>query len=237
MNHFLRRAVGRLVNFSYPQVERNALTPFLLAVRWKRIASTMNQFQSEIPTASTTLLHQVRAMDSAGWSRLVEIFSPVVYTWSRRAGVRESETPDVVQEVFVTIAKNVSQFRRELEQGSFRSWLATITRTRIVDHFRKNRVQYAPTGGTDAMQLLEQLPSELETSITSHSAQSLMIQQAIRTIQAEFEERTWQAFWQTTVDGKSPSDVAKELDMGLTSVYQAKSRVLRRLRHHLSQIP
>ena len=49
-------------------------------------------------------------------------------------------------------------------------------------------------------------------------------------VQAEFEERTWSAFWRTVVEGRPTGDVADELDMKIASVYQAKSRVLRRLR-------
>lgn len=51
----------------------------------------------------------------------------------------------------------------------------------------------------------------------------------------EFEERTWQAFWLTTVEEKSPSLVAQTLEMTPAAVRQAKSRVLRRLREEFRQ--
>jgi RNA polymerase sigma-70 factor (ECF subfamily) len=49
----------------------------------------------------------------------------------------------------------------------------------------------------------------------------------------EFEERTWQAFWRTAVDGRSAADVGAELGMTPGAVRVAKSRVLHRLREEL----
>jgi RNA polymerase sigma-70 factor (ECF subfamily) len=53
-------------------------------------------------------------------------------------------------------------------------------------------------------------------------------------LQGEVQERTWQAFWRTTVDGRAAADVAAELGMQPGSVYQAKSRLLARLRELLA---
>jgi len=55
----------------------------------------------------------------------------------------------------------------------------------------------------------------------------------VAVVQAEFEVRTWQAFWQTTVEQQRPADVAAALGMNVGAVYMAKSRVLRRLRAEL----
>ena len=58
----------------------------------------------------------------------------------------------------------------------------------------------------------------------------------LESIRAEFEPRTWQAFWRIVVDGQSPAEVAATLGMSLPAVYQAKSRVLRRLRRELGSL-
>ena len=49
-------------------------------------------------------------------------------------------------------------------------------------------------------------------------------------VRGEFEERTWQAFWQTVVEGRSPVDLAADLGVSPAAVRMAKSRVLRRLK-------
>ena len=78
-------------------------------------------------------------MDPAGWNRLVLVFAPIVYRWCRRSGIRQADAPDIVQEVFTTVAHGIANFQRQRAQGSFRAWLATITRSRVRDYLRKQR--------------------------------------------------------------------------------------------------
>ena len=58
----------------------------------------------------------------------------------------------------------------------------------------------------------------------------------VEMVQAEFEDRSWQAFWRTTVDEVPTEQVASELGMSVNAVRLAKSRVLRRLREQLDAL-
>ena len=55
-------------------------------------------------------------------------------------------------------------------------------------------------------------------------------------VRAGVEDRTWQAFWRVTVDGRPVADVADELGMTALAVYKAKYRVLRRIREELGDL-
>jgi RNA polymerase sigma-70 factor (ECF subfamily) len=59
---------------------------------------------------------------------------------------------------------------------------------------------------------------------------------ALELVRGEFEERTWQMFWQTVVDGRTPADVAADLGVSDAAVRQAKSRVLRRLKEEAGDV-
>ncbi len=192
---------------------------------------------AEHPTASSLLLGEVQRMDPAAWSRLVDTFGGIVYRWCRASGVSENDAADVVQEVFASVARGIGGFQRQKAQGSFRSWLATITRNRVRDHFRRQAAQQAPVGGTDAWQALEQHPDLLESTICADSAQHPVVRRVLERVQAEFEPATWQAFWLTTVENRAAAEVAQATGLGIASVYQAKSRVLRRLRQRLGELP
>ncbi len=176
-------------------------------------------------------------MDPAAWSRLVETFGPIVYHWCRASGVATNDASDVVQEVFASVARGISNFQREKSHGSFRSWLATITRNRVRDHFRRVARREAAVGGTDAWQRLEQQAESLDSSICAETATNAIVRRVLDSVRGEFQPTTWTAFWMTTVDGRSTEDVAAATGMAAASVYQAKSRVLRRLRQRLAELP
>jgi RNA polymerase sigma-70 factor (ECF subfamily) len=49
-------------------------------------------------------------------------------------------------------------------------------------------------------------------------------------IRPEFEERTWQAFWRSAVEGHPTDLIAAELGISAVTVRVARSRVLGRIR-------
>jgi RNA polymerase sigma-70 factor (ECF subfamily) len=198
---------------------------------------TGNGIRPDEPSSiSSTLLQRVKARRPEAWERLVDLYGPVVYRWCRQSGVRLEDAADLVQEVFSSVARHVGEFRREGPGDSFGAWLGTITRNKVRDYYRRCQGRPAARGGTDAQQQFLQIPEPPDFSQPSHQAGSdgLLSRRALELVRAEFENRTWEAFWRTAVDGQAPADVAEDLGMSLHAVYKAKSRVLRRLRQELN---
>ena len=94
------------------------------------------------------------------------------------------------------------------------------------------------TGGTDAQQELLQVaePSEHSEQNALAEAEGTLWRRAVDLVRAGFEDRTWQAFWRVAAEGRPSAEVAAELGMTIDAVYQAKSRVLRRLRAELGDL-
>lgn len=203
---------------------------------------------TELPSLSTSLLLRAQAMEPDAWARLVQVFSPIVYRWARQSGLSADDSTDVVQDVFVAVAQNINRFGRHKEKGSFRSWLATITRNRVRDAFRRKLKMPDGIGGTEALRTLENMgtrhprnddPSDqqLEETISLADLECQLPLGVLKLVKQQTEEKTWQAFWATTVLGDSANDVAERMNMNVASVYQAKSRILRRLRTLMKEIP
>lgn len=202
--------------------------------------STGQQNFSEADSISTTLLDQVRARVPEAWEGMVRLYSPLIYRWCRRAGVSEADAADLLQEVFAAVVLQLPKFRRTGEADSFTAWIATITRNKVRDHYRRrNRVAEA-RGGTTAQMAMAAIPQDPELSAASvqpdADSAALLRQQVLQRIEAEFEQRTWQAFLKTTLEGQSPAHVAEDLGMSIPAVYMAKSRILRRLRAALAEL-
>jgi RNA polymerase sigma-70 factor (ECF subfamily) len=173
---------------------------------------------------------------------LVRLYGPLVYLWVRRRGLQPDDAADVLQETFVAVAGSLETFHREQPGDTFRGWLWTITRNKIRDHFRRRQGEAVATGGTDAQEQLLRVPHPQAGtrpepfSDDCADAGSQIAHAALELIRAEFEDRTWQAFWQTAVDGRKAAEVAEELGMTLAAVYMAKYRVLRRIRQELGDL-
>jgi RNA polymerase sigma-70 factor, ECF subfamily len=188
-------------------------------------------------STSSSLLEGVKARDANAWSKFSRLYSPLVYRWARQMGLQATDATDVVQEVFRAVTTHVAEFRRERPSDSFRGWLWTITRNKVRDHFRRRGTQPVAEGGSEGQRRLLEVPDGLpddEASLTSASAHAELTHRIMELVRAEFEPRTWQAFWRTAVDGLAPAEVAGELGIKIGSVYMAKSRVLTRLRQELS---
>ena len=207
-----------------------------------QVDPVMNNPEPEsLPSLSSSLLVRVQEMQPDAWARMVDVFSPIVYRWARQAGLSGTDSADVVQEVFTSIARRVGSFQRQKDKGSFRSWLATITRNRIRDVFRRKQKQPDGHGGSTAMQNMMRVASPesdaWEESISVAALESRLPQRVLEMIRAQCDEKTWQAFWMTTIEEQPASVVAESLGLNVASVYQAKTRTLRKLRKRMEELP
>lgn len=173
------------------------------------------------------------APDKELWSRLVEIYTPLIRGWLRRQGAASDDIDDVVQEVLTVVVRRFPEFQREPRKGAFRSWLRTIAANCLRDHWRRNNRQAAAVGGSDFAGLIHQLADSDSgvSKIWDREHDAHVTKYLLKEIQGEFSEKTWQAFQRFAMDGLSAEQVGKELDMSSNAVFIAKSRVLSRLRH------
>lgn len=186
---------------------------------------------------SPSLLVRVQGNEAGAWERLVDLYAPLVYHWCRRAELSPEDTADVFQDVFRAVAEHIGRFRRDRAGDSFRGWLRTITRTKIVDQVRRLQGQPRATGGTDAQIRFQAVPDRLlEADPSEDDVVHQQLRRTLEGIQGEFEERTWQAFWKVQMEGKETGEVGRELGMTGAAVRKAKLRVLRRLRLELGEL-
>jgi RNA polymerase sigma-70 factor (ECF subfamily) len=191
------------------------------------------------PPAQTTplsLLERVRAHQPEAWFRLVQLYRPLVLAWCTRAGVNDTDAEDVAQEVFVAAAAALDRFHHDRPGDTFRGWLRAITRNQILLLFRRNKDRTQAAGGSDAWQNLQAVADPLPGPGEETLEVGQLYLRALELVRAEFEERTWQAFWLTVVEDREPAAVAQELNMTPNNIRQARSRVLRRLREEVGDL-
>ena len=188
-------------------------------------------------STSSSLLRRVRNGEADAWRRLAKLYAPAVFVWCHRSKLSAHDSADVVQETFLAVASHLPQFRRDRPSHSFRAWLWTIARNKIHDHFRRQKNSQQARGGEANEQTLDQIPQHETTDIRIREELSGLVERwTLDVIRAQFEDRTWSAFWRTAVDGRTAAEVAAEYDMTTRAVRQAKYRVLHRLRQELGEL-
>jgi RNA polymerase sigma-70 factor (ECF subfamily) len=154
--------------------------------------------------------------------------------------VRGADAEDVAQEVFHAATTHLESFRRDRPGDSFHGWLRGITRNMILQHFRRSGRHPKAAGGTDAQLRLQEVEvgTTGDSGVDENPAEELdgLRRRALELVRAEFEERTWQAFWLTVVEGRSPVDIAADMGVSPAAVRMAKSRVLHRLKEEFGDL-
>src|SRR5437879_5686179 len=166
-------------------------------------------------STSRSLLARVHANDAAAWERLVTLYTPLVWHWCRKMDLPKQEIADVFQDVFQAVAAHIGDFHHDRPGDTFRGWLRTITRNKVHDHFRACQREPQAVGGSEARAWWSRLPEKEARGkeLEADERYDQLFCQALDLIKAEFQERTWRAFWLVVVEGQSPQAVAQELNI------------------------
>jgi RNA polymerase sigma-70 factor (ECF subfamily) len=192
-----------------------------------------------MPETSFSLLEKIRLRpDSACWSRLVDLYTPLIHLWLRRYGVPAYDADDLTQEVLTAVARDLPEFSHDLRRGALRRWLRTITVNRLRNYWRGRDHRPAVVGGSGFEKALAQLedPASRLSVLWDEEHDRHILGQLLELIRPDFEPATWRAFQYLVVDGRRSADVAAELNLSVNAVRIAKSRVLRRLRLEMESL-
>ncbi len=189
-------------------------------------------------TRASLLLRLRDPKDALAWKQFVDLYGSLIYGFARQRGLQDADAADLTQDVFSAVAKAAGRWQYDPNQGTFRSWLYAITRNKISQFFRRRQLQPAGSGDSGALQMLNEQPGHEPDNDAAWEQEyrQQLFHLAAQQVKNDFAPKTWQAFWQTAVEGKSAPDVAAALGLSVGAVYVAKSRVLARLTEQVQQL-
>ncbi len=184
-----------------------------------------------------SLLVRIRDLrDEIAWAEFARLYTPLVYRVARQSGLQDADASLVTQDVLITVARTIHRFEYDRENGSFRGWLKVVTRSRLCDFLRAQGRHVQGSGDTGMLRVIDEQEDPSQSDLWEREYRRSLFEWASERIRCEFEENTWQAFWQTSVDGRETADVAESLGMSVGAVYIARSRVLARLRREVEEV-
>ncbi len=132
--------------------------------------------------------------DSVAWGELVKAHYRRIYSLCYRFTGSAHDAEDLTQDVFVKVYGNLTSF--DLARGSFQTWITTLARNLLVDHFRRTkqqRVTDSMDAGWDESEELPMADRLAASGPTQHdrAAQkeiARMVQEALTKISPELRE-------------------------------------------------
>ena len=143
----------------------------------------------------SSMVRRCVAGDAVAWEEIVRTFNRRIYNICYRFTSSADDAEDLTQEVFIKVYRTLSSY--DLEKGSFQTWVTTMTRNLLVDHFRKSKQDRATdsleeptTADSDALSISDQIqdqgPSPDQRLLTRETQE--MVQKGLQKLSPELRE-------------------------------------------------
>jgi len=183
-------------------------------------------------TTSTVLRSLGELQNQVAWDRFVDRFRAPLVDFARRLGFQPSNAEDVAQETLLAFVRGYREGRYDRSRGRLSQWLFGIAHKTVLHQrrlgWRAGEQVASPTGETS---FFHAIPDEAAlTSSWDQSWEESLLKLCVERVQQEVEPKTFQAFRLVVLDEQAPQRVADDLGVTIKLVYNAKHRVLKRVR-------
>jgi len=196
------------------------------------------------PTRRSLLGRLGRWEDNEGWREFFNLYWRLVYSVAIKAGLKDNEAQDVVQDTFILIAKKMKnqQFQYDPERGLFRSWLIHTAQWRIADQLRKRQGQ-AParentrTEGRTAT--IERIPDRSAMNLehlSEEDYQKSLFQMAVERVKRQVSAKQFQIFDLYVLKQWPVKNITSTLGCSSTVVFLAKHRVMHLIKKEVEKL-
>lgn len=133
--------------------------------------------------------------DASAWEEIVQRYHRRIYNICYRFAGTSDDAQDLTQEVFIKMYRTLNTY--DVGKGAFMTWVTTVTRNLLVDHFRKTKqdritdsLDAAPSEHEDAQPLATQIadPSRPPDAIVQSRETREAVHQALQKLSPELRE-------------------------------------------------
>ena len=190
------------------------------------------------PTRPSLLLRLRDHEDHQAWVQFVEVYAPLIYGYLRKRGLQDADAADLTQTCLRLVAIHIGCLEHDPRRGTFRGWLFTIVRNQLRSFCARSHRLQQGSSDSQVRRFLENQPSPEadEASEWDREYRCGLFAWAAEQIRPQVQETTWQAFWQTAVEGKPGKEVAQTLGLSVAAVYLAKGRIVARLQSLIREL-
>ena len=194
---------------------------------------TYRHFNNET-TRSSVIRDVADTENAAAWNRLFDLYAGFVYSIARRKGLNDADADDIVQMVFVDLARNLPSFKYDREKGRFRPYLAALVKWRVIDRLKALRRDADLKA--DFMEEAKSAATTEDEDFEEREWQSAAMEETLRRIKPEVRPEHYAAFVASAVEGQDTDVVTKLYGISRDSLYQIRKRLTVKLREKLAEV-
>jgi RNA polymerase sigma-70 factor (ECF subfamily) len=181
---------------------------------------------------TATVLQKLRDFDNReAWDSFADRFRRPVISFARGMGLKQADAEDVAQETLLAFAEAYRRGQYDPAKGRLSRFLFGIAYRQSL----RARRSGVGTGVRDVnvgeSGFWTEVPDEQAASgIWDTEWEKSVLDSCLQQVRQEFEPQTYRAFEAVVREERSAEEAAQSLGISIKSVYNAKHRILKRIR-------
>lgn len=183
-----------------------------------------------------SLLSRLRDVnDAAGWREFFDTYWELIYRVARRAGLGDADAQDLVQEVMLSVAKQMPGFRYDPKLGRFKAWLLRVVHRRVADFWRTGVAQRERTVALEDADV-EDAPAADFEEVWEAEWREQVLAAALRRVRAKVNVKQFMIFEMAVLREVPVAEIKRGLGVNAAQVYLARHRVGKLLEEELRRV-
>jgi RNA polymerase sigma-70 factor (ECF subfamily) len=195
-----------------------------------------------LPTRQSLILRLRNWDDQESWRDFFNTYWKLIYGVAIKSGLNDAAAQDVVQETIVSLVTSLKDGRYDSAKGSFKSWLLTVTRRRVVDHFRRAQsrpVSAAIAEDSSLTPLLNRIPDPASMdwqNVWDEEWEKNLMDAALANVKRQVKPLQYQLFDCLVFKNWPMCDITQKLHVSAHQVYFAKAKISRLIQKEITRL-
>lgn len=169
-----------------------------------------------------SLLERIKNDDENAWREFYEQYRSLVWLKGSDYGLTETEQQDLLIEVMLDFFNALGKFQYDPSKGRFRFYFRKLVVARCIKIIKKR----TPIGTDDID--IERIP--VETIDDDNEYKAFLFRRALKEVEKTMESTRVQCFKRYKLAEESPANVARDLEISLSTAYNYCNSVMQKLK-------
>jgi RNA polymerase sigma-70 factor (ECF subfamily) len=181
---------------------------------------------------TSTILCELRDFGNhVAWDRFVARFRAPLVSFARKSGLAQADAQDLAQDALAAFADAYRRGEYDRGKGRLSNWLFGIAYRHVLRQRRRLARDAVRIVSTPARDDRYDIPLEPQVAdLWDREWEAALVRECVERARREFPATTFRAFEAVVLDQQPPRTAAEFLNLPVKTVYDAKYRVLKRVR-------